>query len=293
MTKKKPGFNWIVDAGLFAGFLIACLLDLTGLELHQWLGVAVAAVAIYHLIIHWPWVEAVTGRFLGHTSGQARVYYVIDAALAVGFLSILETGLLMSSWLSLPLPAYEAWRDAHILASIGTLTLVVIKIGLHWKWIAGVARRVVSRPAVPVLSGSAPAPARTTATASRREFLVLMGGVGTAAFLASAPGLRTVLSSPGGQAQAGLATTSAAQATGGGTPSPSSTASPAATATSAATSTPAPTATPATAKVNSAATGADSACIVRCSKRCSAPGRCRKYRDANGNGRCDLGECLT
>lgn len=38
---------------------------------------------------------------------------------------------------------------------------------------------------------------------------------------------------------------------------------------------------------NNAAT----ACSVRCPRNCSFPGRCRKYVDSNGNGKCDLGEC--
>jgi hypothetical protein len=33
-------------------------------------------------------------------------------------------------------------------------------------------------------------------------------------------------------------------------------------------------------------------CRVQCSKRCSYPGKCRKYVDRNNNKKCDLGECL-
>ena len=32
-------------------------------------------------------------------------------------------------------------------------------------------------------------------------------------------------------------------------------------------------------------------CQVLCNRRCSFPGHCRRYTDANGNNRCDLGEC--
>lgn len=35
------------------------------------------------------------------------------------------------------------------------------------------------------------------------------------------------------------------------------------------------------------------ACTVRCGRRCFYPGHCRRYRDTNGNGRCDLGECVS
>ena len=34
------------------------------------------------------------------------------------------------------------------------------------------------------------------------------------------------------------------------------------------------------------------ACFQQCPRGCSYPGHCRRYTDANGNNRCDLGECL-
>jgi hypothetical protein len=43
---------------------------------------------------------------------------------------------------------------------------------------------------------------------------------------------------------------------------------------------------------NSSSTSSASACQVRCNRRCSYPGHCRRYTDSNKNGRCDLGECL-
>jgi hypothetical protein len=53
----------------------------------------------------------------------------------------------------------------------------------------------------------------------------------------------------------------------------------------------APTTVPTQASVaasqNTAAT-----CSVRCRRGCSFPGHCRRYIDSNGNGKCDLGECL-
>ena len=52
MKTDRQKKNWLIDATLFAGFLIAMLLDLTGLTAHQWLGVAVTALAGYHLLAH-------------------------------------------------------------------------------------------------------------------------------------------------------------------------------------------------------------------------------------------------
>ena len=141
MKQDKQKRNWIIDAVLFGGFLVALWLDLTGVAVHQWLGIAVGALAGYHLVAHWSWVKAVTGRLFGRTSRQSRQFYAVDAGLAVGFVTIAVTGLAISTWLDLSLASYVVWRNIHVLASVVTLALVVGKIGLHWRWIVSTARR--------------------------------------------------------------------------------------------------------------------------------------------------------
>jgi hypothetical protein len=272
MKPDKQKTHWIIDAVLFGGFLLALWLELTGVALHEWLGLAVGALAGYHLWKHWSWVKAVTTRFLGRTSKQSRAYYVVDAALAAGFAAIAVTGLVISTWLDLPLAGYATWLDVHVIASVATLALLVGKIGLHWRWIANVARRNVF-PARPMVGGQ-PAPA--AAQIGRRDFVRMMAGVGAAALLSGYNALKqpedeaAAAASPapaasGAQAQA-TATPQAAQ-----TKSTTATQAQAATAASASTST---------------------TCVVRCNKRCSYPGRCRRYVDSNKNGKCDLGECV-
>ena len=255
--QNKQKTNWLIDATLFGGFLLAQWLDLTGLPVHQWLGLAVAALAGYHLTAHWSWVKAVTGRFFGRTSRQARTFYAVDAGLVVGFAAILVTGLAISTWLDLALASYAAWRNVHVLASVATLGLVVAKIGLHWRWIVDVARRrIFPAPAPTGLAGAAqPAPAAVRV--GRRDFVRLMAGVGAMAVLAGANALG---STAGDQAEA----SSVAQTAGG-----------------------------AQAQAVTSTTRTSGACAVRCNKGCSYPGRCRRYVDTNNNGRCDLGECLS
>ncbi len=265
--QNKHKTNWLIDAALFGGFVLAQWLDLTGLALHQWLGVAVGAVGLYHLAAHWRWVSAVTGRFFGRTSRQSRLFYAVDAGMAIGFTTILATGLVISSWLDLALAGYAAWHAVHIVASVATLALVVAKIGLHWRWIVDVAcRRILPAPA-PRVSAAPPAPMAARVGAphvGRRDFIRLMAGVGAVALVAGVQGLDG-LAGAGAQAEAATAAVgSAAQTT-------------------------VSTATQASA----ALTSSTSTCRVRCNKRCSYPGHCRKYTDSNGNGRCDLGECIS
>ena len=85
-----------------------------------------------------------------HTS-----HWLIDAALF--------TGLVISSWLDLSLSNSESWLTIHILASIGTLILVTLKIVLHWRLIAAVTRKVFRSSPAPAAN---PAPARSAPSGS-------------------------------------------------------------------------------------------------------------------------------
>ncbi len=261
--KNRHKTAWMIDAVMFAAFLILFLLDLTGLSLHQWLGMAVGALAVYHLLAHWTWVKSVARRFFDRASRQSKVYLLVDACLMLGFLLIVSTGLVISTWLELPLSNYPAWRNLHVFTSVVTLLWIVIKIALHWRWVTTTARRHVFTPRS---TGAQPAQqVRGTPSMERREFLRLMGLVGAAAVLSAGTALggfmhSSARQSPSPQADSeGLAPASGQDAS---------------------TST-------------GSAPGAPSRdCVVRCSRGCSYPGSCRRYTDANGNGRCDWGECL-
>ena len=257
MKQDKQKRNWIIDATLFGGFLLALWLDLTGLAVHQWLGIAVGALAGYHLAAHWSWVKAVTGRLFGRTSTQSRQFYTVDAGLAVGFVAIAVTGLVISTWLDLSLMSYAVWRNVHVLASVVTLFLVVVKIGLHWRWIVSTARRRIFPAPAPVRQADAVQAVPAVTPMGRRDFVRLMAGVSAVALLA---GVNALSGDAGDQVGGASAVQAAENTTVQGSTSPAST---------------------------------TSSCRVRCGRRCSYPGHCHRYVDANNNGRCDLGECLS
>lgn len=257
MKPKKQKHHWLIDAALFVGLLLSFWLELTGVALHQWLGVALGAGATYHLLTHWTWIKSVTDRFFKQTSGQARLYYVIDAIVLIGLATIIVTGLVISTWLNLTLTNFAAWKSLHVIASIGTLIVVVVKIGLHWCWIVSTARRYIYVGKVP--GHKQPIP--VAVGMGRREFLRLMGGVSTLAMIATVGAVNALK-----QTVASSTTSSAPQAV---------TSSTTISTTTQATSNPAST-----------------SCTVRCNKGCSYPGQCRRYTDSNNNGKCDLGECV-
>ena len=251
---SRQTWNWIIDALLLIGFLVAFFLDLTGLFLHQWLGMALGLLAGYHLLSHWDWVKSVACRFWRQTSRQTRGYFLADAGLVLGFALILATGLVISSWFALPLENYAAWRNIHVVASIATLLIAVVKIGLHGRWIIKTARRFF--PTAPAVTSLPMQPIPASARMDRRSFMTLMGAVSITAVIAISHVLEDEKSVLGESVTFPEETSLANK-----TDAPSS-------------------------------PNTFGGCVVRCNRGCSYPGHCRRYVDTNRNNRCDLGECM-
>jgi len=272
MEKQKT--NWWIDLALLLAFWVSFFPDLTGLDVHQWLGVAVIGVILFHLALHWKWIETVTQRFISGIPAQTRIHYLADLGVMLGFVAILLTGLLISTWLDLPLYDLAAWTHVHLLVSVFTLLAVVLKLILHWRWISSSTRRFVFDPVFARSVGARHSPV------DRRDFLKLSGILGAATVLTVHGLFHT-----SAEAQA-LSTTAdsadAADPQPQATPSASTQPGPAAAEPTAA-DTPVPAAPTATAAP---------ACVVLCPNGCSYPGRCRRYVDRNGNNLCDNGECL-
>lgn len=156
-SKRKTNptrVNLFLDAAIFAAFLLALDPRLTGIAIHEWLGLAGAAAVVVHLLLHWEWIVGVTRRFLGRTSGAARLNYVVDALFFLDVVIISLSGLMVSQAL-LPLVGLEApggtfWLVTHSLSADLAVLLVAVHAALHWKWIVNAVRRYVLRPAAAV-----------------------------------------------------------------------------------------------------------------------------------------------
>ena len=251
---KKQTKRWWLALILFSGFLLSFFLNLTGIELHQWLGLLVGGLAMCHLLRHWEWVEAVSQRIFMKTSGKARLYYLLDAALFLGFSVILSTGILISTWLSQDVSGTPL-LNIHILSSILTLAVTLIKLAAHWKWLGSTTRSIFKRSNVTV--GPQLSPTQTDHL-NRSEFVKVMGAVSLASLIALTSASRSLQLLKGDETSQ---TTLVSASTGTDTS-------------------------------QSQSHSSSSACSIRCGKRCSYPGHCRRYTDTNNNGRCDLGECL-
>ena len=305
MKVNKQSKNWWIDALMLVGYLFCFYLEFTGVSGHEWLGACIGLLAVIHTWLHWDWVVAVTKRFFKGNCARSRWYYVVDALIVIGFIVILETGLVISTWLNLEILNYVAWLDIHLYASYVTLALLVVKIGLHWRWVVNITSKIFTTGKTPVQGRAlqpVPVPVNKDLV-DRRRFLGLMGIVGAGSLLAVINVVRehsvfnTEIS--GGVSAMGLEDTpesvqdipsdtpDQAVETNGESALASSNELELPEQENPVSSTPEPTVVAAQETQVAA-----EACQVRCSKHCAFPGRCRRYVDSNGNGLCDLGECM-
>jgi hypothetical protein len=268
----KNRLKWLVNGVLFIGFLFTYFLDLTGLVLHQWLGLIVGAVTLLHLLNHWQWVMAVTQRFFNSSTKISRLNYLLDAFLAGGIAFIIASGLVISTWFGVNGSLFEVWRYLHVLISIDSLIILLVKLILHWKCISGTARQLLHRKPAAQAQLVTSLQCEDVKIISRREALRTMGAISLAGAFVLVKAI-TSLKIPELEGQTGSLLQSSED-------DPVSVASD-----QKAQTTPIATLVQGTNQTTSD-------CTVRCPNGCSYPGRCRRYSDGNNNGRCDLGECL-
>jgi hypothetical protein len=64
---------------------------------------------------------------------------VLDILLFAGFFSIVVSGIAIAKTIDftwLPLGNTIPWRSLHISASLFTLIIAAVHVGLHWKWVS-------------------------------------------------------------------------------------------------------------------------------------------------------------
>lgn len=153
--KLRRGFsqtftNFWLDIVLFLVFMIDWNVHLTGITIHEWLGILFGVLLIYHLFLHWNWMAAVLKRLFDRLPGIERVKAFFDALLFINMVVVVATGLWISEaamqQLGLPTAPSPLWRLLHHLSAEWVLWLVGIHLALNWRWITNTAYRYIWKP---------------------------------------------------------------------------------------------------------------------------------------------------
>lgn len=150
IAKSKNSLNKLnlyLDLVLVVGFLITMEEKLTGQTLHEWLGIALGASLVVHLLLHWNWIVVVTQRFFRKIPRPTRLNYTLNTAFFAAFTLIIFSGLMISESvtgiLGLTGSQDPFWKMLHFTASNTVLVLVGLHIALHWQWVVNAFKRYV------------------------------------------------------------------------------------------------------------------------------------------------------
>jgi hypothetical protein len=170
--------NWLIDAGLFISALIATITGIYFLflptggyrggrnpyygmtilfdrhtwdDLHTWFGVAMIAIVVIHLAIHWRWVVSMTKRALCmmltrscRLSQGAWINLAINATIALGFLLAAISGLyfLFEPAKRAVLFTATTWDLIHTWSGVAMVGAAVLHLAIHWRWIVNVTTKM-------------------------------------------------------------------------------------------------------------------------------------------------------
>lgn len=137
--------NLAVDAVVLVAYAAVANPALTGIGLHEWLGLGALLVLVVHAALHAGWV-AETVRALRSDPAPSRIgNLAVDALAFVALAACVVSGLLVSGDV---LPAfgwyaegYYFWDPLHAVSAKVLLALLFVHVVVHAKWIAAWFRK--------------------------------------------------------------------------------------------------------------------------------------------------------
>jgi len=189
--------NWLLDASVFLGALVAILsgiyflfLPIGGFQggrnptyginilfarhdwdiIHTWGGVFMTVAVLLHIVYHWSWVTmmarklaAMLGRRGSGLSKGARVNILVDAVIAISFLLAAVSGVYFLFTPSAKavdagfLFSRATWEVIHTWSGVALPMAAGIHLAIHWRWVVNVTGKMF---------GYAPAASRRTRPAT-------------------------------------------------------------------------------------------------------------------------------
>jgi len=148
---KTNKTKFLLDALTFISFLIAMDPRASGVSIHEWMTIALAATLIVHLLLNWDWIIQTTQKLFRGKINGARINYILNWLLFIDSVLIMLSGVLISQTvaptLGWNLPQNFAWRELHDMSANFALLIMGLHIAMHWNWIVSVFKRLFTRGA--------------------------------------------------------------------------------------------------------------------------------------------------
>lgn len=124
----------VLDACMATLFVVLLSWHLTGLDLHEWLGITLIAAIFLHLLVHWGWMEARATQVI-RRSRTGRAAFALNAGLFAAMGTTLVSGVVISKVAApnrLSPGTYLRWHGIHEQATLLTVLLVGAHLAFNW-----------------------------------------------------------------------------------------------------------------------------------------------------------------
>ncbi|WNQ10561.1 DUF4405 domain-containing protein [Paenibacillus aurantius] len=118
---------------------------LGGLAFHEIAGLCIGGVFLVHILLNGRWVATVTRKLFDRKlPGRTRFGYLLNLLLLACMSFIIVSGILISEvvFRDLHMGNVGWFKGTHIAVSFLTLIIVGVHVGLHWKWLMNVGRKL-------------------------------------------------------------------------------------------------------------------------------------------------------
>lgn len=130
-----------VDAACLLAYLVAANPAVTGIGVHEWVGVGVLLAFLVHVAMHVDWVVEAVKSSVARPSWARTGNLVLDALIVVAFMTVTVSGLMVSGAVlaafGLYADGYYFWDPLHATAAKVLLALLLVHVVAHGKWLVG------------------------------------------------------------------------------------------------------------------------------------------------------------
>ena len=128
-----------------------CVLEsdrFTGLVIHEWLGLAIVAMVLAHLLFSWTWIATQSRRFFAKQTIRDRFNYVINVVFFFSVTAAIFSGILISQEAIPTLtgtkfsPEGMRWGGLHETSSHLILIFAGLHLAINWDWVLAATRNL-------------------------------------------------------------------------------------------------------------------------------------------------------
>jgi cytochrome b len=148
VSPPRSRFALYLDLWLLATVLLLFAPRLTGLPVHEWVGISLVPILVLHLELSWDWITSTTKTFPTRPNRRARINYLLNWLLFILIVLEITSGLMISQ---VALPPFglatlddRSWRALHNQALNWTHLVLGIHVAMNWQPLVLLARRYIT-----------------------------------------------------------------------------------------------------------------------------------------------------